>query len=259
MNVLSLLRRPAACAVLLAFGLAAPVRAEEAPRVTGVVELFTSQGCDACPPADAVLEELGHRPDIVALAYHVDYWDYLGWRDTLGLRENTERQRAYMAALRSRMVYTPQAVVNGRIHLNGSNREGLLRALKEMSLAEAGVVVPLSVTRSGDGFVVAAGPMLSEKCKGIRRADLLLVSFDAPKRVAVDTGENGGRTITYWNPVAGVRAVGLWHGEPARYALPASLLPEGKGAIAILQAVGKDGLPAGPILGAAVIRQAESR
>lgn len=258
MSIFFLLRRLLACALLVAFGIPVPVRAEQAPRITGVVELFTSQGCSSCPPADAVLEELGKRPDIVALAYHVDYWDYLGWRDTLGTPANTARQRAYMKALKGHTVYTPQAVVNGRIHLNGSNRQGLLRALKEMSLAEAGVVVPLSVSRSGDGFTVVAGPMLSEKCKGIKQADLLLVSFDAPKRVTVETGENGGRAITYWNPVVGIQAAGLWHGEPARYELPAGALPDGKGAVAILQAVGEDGLPAGPILGAAVIRQAES-
>ena len=255
-------RLAGACAAALLLALPGQVKADEAPRITGVVELFTSQGCNSCPPADAVLRELGQRADLVTLAYHVDYWNYLGWRDTLGRGENTQRQRAYMQALNSRAVYTPQAVLNGRVEMNGSSRESLLRALKEMALAGAGVSVPLSVRTSGDGFLIEAGASVpadgpdpnSAGNAGPEKAHLLLVSFRAPRAVAIPTGENKGKKITYWNPVSGVQSVGIWHGRPARFELPASVLVEGEGGVALLQEVDAQGMP-GPILGAAVLRQ----
>lgn len=258
----SFARLAAAGVAAFLLGLGTRAKADEAPRITGVVELFTSQGCYSCPPADAVLRELGNRPDLVTLAYHVDYWNYLGWRDTLGRQENTERQRAYMQALNSRSVYTPQAIVNGRVEMNGANRESLLRTLKEMALAGAGVSVPVAAWATSDGFAIEAGapaPADDPDPNGAGKTNpdkayLLLVSFRAPQAVAIPTGENEGKTITYWNPVSGVQSVGLWHGKPVRFELPASALPRGEGGVALLQEVDAQGLP-GPILGAAVLRQ----
>ena len=256
-SIMAKLASASAAALLL--GLSIHAQADDAPVITGVVELFTSQGCNSCPPADAVLRELGRRPDLVTLAYHVDYWNYLGWRDTLGRGENTERQRAYMQALNGRSVYTPQAVLNGRVEMNGSSRESLLRALKEMALAGAGVSVPLSAWASGDGFIIDAGTSTptdgpDPNSAGLEKAHLLLVSFRAPQAVAIPSGENEGKKITYWNPVSGVQSVGVWHGRPARFELPSSVLVEGEGGVALLQEVDAQGLP-GPILGATVLRQ----
>ena len=102
-----------------------------------MVELFTSQGCSSCPPADALFAELAAKEDLVALAYHVDYWDYLGWQDTLSRKENTERQYDYMRAFGSRSVYTPQAVINGRVHVNGASRGEVDGALARMARSPA--------------------------------------------------------------------------------------------------------------------------
>ena len=101
--------------------------AGDVKKPSGVVELFTSQGCSSCPPADAVLAELAEAGDVVALGYHVDYWDYLGWKDTLGSPENTARQYEYGKSFGDRSVYTPQAVINGRTHVNGAKREAVAR------------------------------------------------------------------------------------------------------------------------------------
>ncbi|MCX7303033.1 MAG: DUF1223 domain-containing protein [Hyphomicrobiales bacterium] len=104
---------------------AVPCFAGDILKPKGVVELFTSQGCNSCPPADKVLAELAEKGEVVALGYHVDYWDYLGWKDTLATPENTERQHLYGKAFQERSVYTPQAVINGRLHVNGARREAV--------------------------------------------------------------------------------------------------------------------------------------
>ena len=122
----------------------------------GVVELFTSQGCNSCPPADAVLTELAERGDVVALGYHVDYWDYLGWKDTLATPENTERQKQYGKAFGKRSVYTPQAVINGRTHVNGAKREAVDTALTEMENEGEGLSVDINVTRTGESVIIDA-------------------------------------------------------------------------------------------------------
>ena len=115
--------------VALAFGLlaaaGAPAGAQEKQAVKGVVELFTSQGCSSCPPADAALKSLVDEGDVVALAYHVDYWNYLGWADTLASKDNTDRQYAYARMFGRNGVYTPQAVLNGREHINGADISGI--------------------------------------------------------------------------------------------------------------------------------------
>ena len=119
-------------AALAIFGVAAPGADEQKPaKLLGVVELFTSQGCNSCPPADAALAKLAARGDVVALGYHVDYWDYLGWSDTLGSKANTERQYAYARGLNRRGVYTPQAVINGRAHTNGGRYGEIVSTMRQ--------------------------------------------------------------------------------------------------------------------------------
>src|SRR6478752_10718830 len=120
--------------------LAGPLLADEAPK--GVVELFTSQGCSSCPPADAAFRKLVERGDVIALAYHVDYWNYLGWADTLSSKENTERQYGYARTMGRSNVYTPQVVVNGRDHVAGADLNGITSKLDGFVTEGKGLTVP---------------------------------------------------------------------------------------------------------------------
>lgn len=224
-------------------------RAVEEVRARGVVELFTSQGCNSCPPADAFFTELSTRRDLVTLAYHVDYWDYLGWRDTLAKPENTQRQHDYGKAFGVRSVYTPQAVINGRNHVNGSKRSKVLGTIDSLERSGKGLSVELSVKREGESIVIEAGP---GPARG--KAHLVLVYFDAPQPVAIDRGENDGTTVIYANAVNDIQTAGMWHGKPARFELPASELERKGGCAALLQSVDSKGLP-GPILGATIVRE----
>lgn len=243
-----------AAAALTVSVFAGPSIAGEAAKPRGVLELFTSQGCSSCPPADKLFGEMAGKGDIVALAYHVDYWDYLGWRDTLAKPENVARQRDYMRTFGSRSVYTPQAVVNGRTHMNGSDRGAIEAALEAPADGIQGLPVPVSVSRTGDSLVIEVG----EGGKISGKAHVVLVYYDAVTPIAIDKGENEGRTLAYWNAVNDIQTAGIWHGKAARFEMPLSeITKKGAGGCAVLlQSVGKDGL-LGPILGAAAIDHPE--
>ena len=216
----------------------------------GVVELFTSQGCSSCPPADEFFAELAVKDNIVALSYHVSYWDYLGWQDTLSSKENTDRQYDYMRAFGSRSVYTPQAVINGRSHVNGANRKEVDGALARMDRTGEGMRVGIKVSRTSDRVMIDAG----DAGNGPSDAHVVIVYFDAPQTVEIAKGENSGRNLTYWNAVSDIQIAGMWHGKSQRYELPMTEIAKKGGCAVLLQSVGKDGLP-GPILGAAFIRK----
>jgi len=217
----------------------------------GVVELFTSQGCNSCPAADEFFAELAGRDDVVALSYHVDYWDYLGWKDTLSRKENTERQYDYMRAFGGRSVYTPQAVINGRTHVNGANRGEVNGTLGRLQKLGDGLRVPITVSRTSDRVIIDAG----DAGDMTGDAHVIIVYFDAPQAIKIGKGENSGRRMTYWNAVTGIQTAGMWHGKAQRYELPMSEISKrGAGSAVLLQSVGKDSLP-GPILGAAFIRK----
>ncbi|PWK76148.1 thioredoxin family protein [Aminobacter sp. AP02] len=222
----------------------------EPTRPLGVIELFTSQGCNSCPPADELFAEFAARDDMVALAYHVTYWDYLGWQDKLGSTDNTERQYAYMRAFGSRSVYTPQAVINGRTHVNGAKREEVTAALDNLAKTGQGMNVALKVTDNGDTYTIDVG-----EAKGANEAaHVVVVHYQPPQVVDLQKGENKGRSVTYWNAVTDLHTAGMWHGKAQRFELPKSEVEKKGGCAVLLQAVGKDGLP-GPILGAAVVRK----
>ena len=242
-----LLRLAAATAVFgSCFG---PAMAGEVKKPAGVVELFTSQGCSSCPPADAILEELAKKGDVIALAYHVDYWDYLGWQDTLASPDNTARQYEYAKSFGDRSVYTPQAVINGRTHVPGSNRAAIASTLGQFAKSGQGLSVDIKVMRAGDSVVIDAGEGAAQQ-----EGQIVLVYYDPARPVVIKRGENDGETITYWNSVTDIQAAGMWHGAAARYEFPASeIAKKGAGGCAVLlQSIGKGGLP-GPILGAALI------
>jgi hypothetical protein len=238
-----------AAAAFLAMG-AVPATAGDVDQPVGVVELFTSQGCSSCPPADAVLNDLARSGEVVALGYHVDYWDYLGWKDTLGRPENTARQNDYGKFFGSRSVYTPQAVINGRTHVNGAKREAVEGALARMKAAGDGLTIDIDITRSADSIMIDADGAPG----GRGKAHLVLVYFDPTRPIVIERGENKGRTISYANPVTGVQTVGMWHGRPVRFEFPQSEVAKKGGCAVLLQTVSADGLP-GPILGAALIRR----
>lgn len=225
-------------------GIAGPAAA----RPLGVVELFTSQGCNSCPKADAALGRLVQQGDVVALAYHVDYWDYLGWKDTLGSRANTERQYAYAKAFGSAQVYTPQAVINGRSDNNGASLEAVQNTVEALAGSGKGLSVDITIRDDGNSYVVDAGAAPDEAGD----ARVILVSFAPQRDVVISRGENRGRTITYWHAVTGIHIAGLWHGKPARYEIPKSAVSL-DGGLAVLLQSGQKGSAAGPILGAATL------
>lgn len=208
-----------------------------------VVELFTSQGCSSCPPADALLTELAGRDDLVALTFPVDYWDYLGWRDTLASAQNSQRQRDYAEARGDRAVYTPQIVVNGSVHVVGSDPAAVESALGSAPAFPARV----SLSRVGDVIEIAVDGILPA---GVRMASVSLAVLAEPVEVEIGRGENRGRKITYTNVVRTLQAVGMWEGGPATFRLPLRELRKLKaaGSAAIVQEE-RAGRP-GRILGA---------
>lgn len=171
-----------------------------------LVELFTSQGCSSCPPADEFMAELVTDPDVVALSLHVDYWDYIGWKDTFGSKQFTNRQKAYAKAAGSRMIYTPQMIVDGVDRVEGHNplkvSESIRKHLPDVS------PVTLQVRRDGDRLLiraVAEPPLTSEA--------LVQVVRYLPKAVVrIERGENAGREVAYHNVVTTWQALAKWPG-----------------------------------------------
>ncbi|MFN0265035.1 DUF1223 domain-containing protein [Tepidamorphus sp. 3E244] len=213
-----------------------------------VAELFTSQGCSSCPPADKVWNELAERDDVLALTLPVDYWDYLGWKDTLASAEHTERQRGYVRALDSRSVYTPQGVINGRINVVGSRRQDVLKSLESDNV---GAALALEIETSGDTLTVQAAPASGT----VRNASLWLVVYEASDTVEIGRGENAGRTVTYSNVVKAIRPLGRWAGKAQSYSASLDgLTGRGLHCAVIVQRL-NDGEP-GPIQAAAVLDHA---
>ena len=211
-----------------------------------VIELFTSQGCSSSPPADAILDELSRRPEVVALSYNVDYWDYLGWRDTLGSPECTQRQRDYAARRGDGHVYTPQAVIDGIDEMVGSDRDGLLAAVARNSGRGAGELIPVSLSKTDRELLVEVAAAPGEN---LRQEATIWVATVLPRVVVeIERGENAGRTGTYTNVVRKIVPAGVWHGDRTRLSLPRpAVMAEGTFCVALLQADGT-----GPILGASI-------
>jgi len=231
-------------ALALSLFVALPVAAGEVK--TGpkaVLELFTSQGCSSCPKADAMLEEMGKREDVITLAYHVDYWDYIGWEDTFGAKENSQRQRDYAESWGSGRIFTPQLVVNGKGGMVGSKREAINTAL-------GGATLPLdvSIMEAADNTLDVAVPPRD----GYHKAKIWVVAFLDRADVDIERGENKGKKVGYTQIVTGRQVLGMW--DPATGAnlnLPLDELMEGRAnGVAILIQEDRKGLP-GPILGAA--------
>ncbi len=225
---------------------AAGAEPSSASRPTAVVELFTSQGCANCPPADALLTELTRRGDLVTLTFPVDYWDYLGWKDTAAKPEFTARQKAYAARRGDRDVFTPQVVVDGETRLVGSDRDGIRREIDRDETGELGVAVDLDA--GGDGLRVRL-PDAETSGEPIH-ATVWLVRFEESRTVTIARGENTGRTLTYSHLVRSLQPIGMWKGKAVTIELPRQEGPAtGDVGCAVLVQSDKDGLP-GRILGA---------
>lgn len=216
-----------------------------------VVELFTSQGCSSCPPADKVVGDLVSEGDVLALTLPVDYWDYLGWRDTLGKPEHSERQRAYAKGRQDRNVYTPQAVVNGQVHVVGSRRGRIDSSITDLQPSDATSSLPLDVTLTKSSEALSISVAGSESSS--KNTTIWLVFYDKAHTVDIGRGENRGAQVTYHNVVREMRPIGMWNGEKTEMTLPLSeLAKNGYDNCAVLVQATVNGNP-GAILGAATL------
>jgi hypothetical protein len=194
------------------------IRPAQAADPKAVVELFTSQGCSSCPPADNVIGELAKDPSVIALSLPIDYWDYLGWKDTLADPRFSARQKAYSRARGDRDVYTPQVVVNGSAHLIGSDRAGIEGAIDETRKTDRVMSVPVSMTVSGAQITVSVAATGRVPAAGHGEIWICPVSKSVP--ISIGRGENRGREITYHNVVRNLLKVGDWNGSPGSWTVP---------------------------------------
>jgi hypothetical protein len=225
----------AACGLWLAS--AALVQAE--PVV--VIELYTSQGCSSCPPADEFVAMLASDPRILPLALHVDYWDYIGWADHFAQAKFTDRQRDYARAIGSRTIYTPQLIIGGADRIEGHAPQETADRLR--AHLDAGTTVVLTLTREGDTLVIRAeaDPPLDEPVR------VQLVRYKPEETVTIRRGENAGRTITYHNIVTSWEGLGDWAGQepfeltaPYTGDEPGAVIVQAEGPAAILAAARVD-------------------
>lgn len=225
-------------AALAAAFLSGPVSAEDRPVV---VELFTSQGCSSCPPADEMMNILAGRDDVIALSLHVDYWDYIGWKDEFADPQNAKRQRAYASAAGRRSVYTPEMIVNGKTDIVGAKPMEVAMAIDHHK--KDPMTVALSLSRSSGTVRIEAEPIGAPV--GAMTVQMLRYK---PERVArISRGENAGRTIHYVNVTQDWKKLGEWKGKR-----PLTLEAEAAGdlpVVVILQAANH-----GPIIAAARLR-----
>ena len=197
------------------------LRAQQRP---AVVELFTSEGCSSCPPAEVYIGELAHRPDVLALSFHVDYWDDLGWRDRFDIPEATPRQRGYARAMNLSSVYTPQAVVDGHEDFVGSDRRRI-----EQSLSKSRTGIPVAISVSDRAVHIDVAGMT-----GVGAGDVLLLAYRQSAISAIGRGENSGRTLTEYHIVRAERRLGPYTGEGRKYDVDVASLPKDATDVAVL-------------------------
>lgn len=213
----------------------------------GVVELFTSQGCSSCPPADELMGVLARDPSLVVISVPIDYWDYLGWKDTLAKPRHTQRQRGYAKMRGDRDVYTPQAVINGLVHVQGSDKTAIERMVAETSQRENVLSTPVTMKVVGDKLQVdVAQPAAALP------AEIWLCALTRQVQVQIGRGENSGKTVDYYNVVRRWTKLGDLNGATRAFSVPLSdLRADGADSAAVLVQTGTIERP-GRILGAAV-------
>ena len=225
---------------------AAPGDAANVVPVAAVVELFTSQGCASCPDADKLFETYVNRRDVIAMSLPIDYWDYLGWKDTLASPKNTERQRAYAKERGDGAVYTPQVVVNGIAHAVGSDQAAIERQIARTAMEFARKRVPMRFWRTSSMLVVEAASAPVDVKVG--EATIWLATVSADVEVEIKRGENNGRSLKYHNVVNELTPIGTWSGQPVRVQIASHpFIKPGNMRYAVIMQEGATG----PILGAA--------
>lgn len=210
-----------------------------------VIEMYTSQGCSDCPAADALLKDYLDKKNVVGLTLPVDYWDYLGWKDTLAGPRNSARQREYAERFGIGTVYTPQAVVNGAAEVVGSSASEIDRAIAATETALSSSRVPIHFWHYGNSIVIEAGSAPNDTEP--KEATIWLAVVQKSVEVPVKAGENKGKTLTYYNVVRELTPVGMWNGRPATVRLSrADVMREDETLVVLIQEAS-----AGPIIGAA--------
>lgn len=214
-----------------------------------MVELFTSQGCSSCPPADQIIGELAKDPSVIALSLPIDYWDYLGWKDTLADSRFSARQKAYSHMRGEREVYTPQVVVNGSAHVIGSDRARIESAIEGTKKADGVMSVPISMTLAGKQINISVAA--SGKGPAAAHGEVWICSISKAVPITIGRGENRGREITYHNVVRNLLKVGDWNGSSGSWTVPLeNISREGVDAAVVFVQDGNRDKP-GPMLGAA--------
>lgn len=192
-----------------------------------VVELYTSQGCSSCPPADGLMRDLSMRDDVIALALHVDIWDYIGWKDSFADPAYTNRQRLYARARGSNTIYTPQMIVDGRDFVVGFKPEELANSIRANKTRPSPVEV--GAERKGNRVTVEVAP----KGASVGEASIYVVTYKPHQTVDIRRGENAGRTIDYYNIVTSWTRVGIWDGS-GRESFAAKM-PNDEAAVVLVQ------------------------
>ena len=214
-----------------------------------VVELFTSQGCSSCPPADKIFGELAKDPSIIALSMPIDYWDFLGWKDTLADSRFSARQKAYSRMRGDREVYTPQAVINGSVHVIGSDRSSIENAIGTTRKSDEVMSIPVTMTQAGKQITVSVAA--ASKIPAAMHGEVWICSISKAVPISIARGENHGKEITYHNVVRNLVKLGDWNGNPGSWTVPLdSVAHDGiDAAVAYVQDGSRD--EPGPMLGAA--------
>jgi len=212
-----------------------------------VVELFTSQGCSSCPPADKIIGELAKDPSVIALSMPIDYWDYLGWKDTLADARFSARQKAYSRVRGDREVYTPQAVVNGSVHVVGSDLAGIESAIGVTRKANGVMSIPVTMTQSGKQLTVSVA---ANRSPAAMHGEVWICSISKAIPISIGRGENRGKELTYYNVVRNLMKVGDWNGDSGSWTVPLDDVEQDgiDAAVAYVQDGNRD--KPGPMLGA---------
>ncbi|MBR1214536.1 DUF1223 domain-containing protein [Bradyrhizobium sp. JYMT SZCCT0180] len=213
-----------------------------------VVELFTSQGCSSCPPADEIIGELAKDPNVIALSMPIEYWDYLGWKDTLADSRFSARQKAYSQMRGDRDVYTPQVIVNGSAKVVGSDRAGIDSAIQHTQKATGVMSVPVTMTLSGKHINVSVA---ASNAPTSSQGEVWICSVSKAVPISIGRGENRGRQVTYYNVVRNILKVGDWNGNSGSWTVPLeNISRDGVDAAVVYVQDGNREKP-GPMLGAA--------
>lgn len=223
-------------------------KAQDTAKKTAVLELYTSQGCQSCPPADENFAKYADDPSVLALSFHVNYWDYMGWRDTLATKDNTDRQKAYRNSFNAGMIYTPQAIINGKVEVNGREAHSITSSLDTNKLK-----VPTAIKQLDDGRLsieIGAGE------KPDAPVHVVLFYFRDSVTTPIQSGENAGKVMTYRNTVSEINTIGMWDGKSLKVELPASELKrKGASGCAVILQETRPNNSLGPIHGAAMFKE----